>query len=63
MSMPVVDATAEANISIPFHQSAGKSSAEGDPMFSMLRIRFPCNSETNASGSASVAPPTAPTKG
>lgn len=63
MALPVVEATAEANISIPFHQSAGKSSAEGDALFPLLKIRFFTETEAALTGSASVAPPTAPTKG
>lgn len=57
MSLPVVQATAEANIAIPFHQSLGKSSAEGDPCFSNLAIRFPTDSPEAAAPSFSIGPP------
>ena len=58
MSLPVNAATAEANISIPFHQSCGKSSAEGDPLFAMLGIKFPLQAAATATaGSVPAAAP------
>lgn len=55
LSLPVVRATAEANVSIPFQQSAAKSSAEGDPLFSRLRIRFPADPPASSAATAPAA--------
>lgn len=64
MSLPVNPATAEANIAIPFHQSCGKSSAEGDPLFAMLGIKFPQQAAaTAAPSSMSAAAPALAPKG
>lgn len=64
MSLPANPATAEANIAIPFHQSCGKSSAEGDPLFAMLGIKFPQQtSATAVASTAQAAPPALAPKG
>ena len=63
MSLPVNPATAEANIAIPFHQSCGKSSAEGDPLFAMLGIKFPVAATTAVPNSVAAAAPALAPKG
>lgn len=55
MSVPVIWATAEANLAIPFQQSAGKSSADGDPLFAMLAIKFPADEAEGAPANAYTA--------
>ena len=62
MSQPVIAATAEANVSLPFQQSASKSSAISDPFFARLHIRFPIDAQqpAQADGSSSILPSLAP---
>ena len=40
MRLPPRDATAEGDLTIPFQQSALKSTAEQDPFFQHLKIRY-----------------------
>jgi len=40
MRLPPRDATAEGDLTIPFQQSALKSTADQDPFFQHLKIRY-----------------------
>ena len=40
MKLPPREATAESDLTIPFQQSASKSTADQDPLFQHLKIRF-----------------------
>lgn len=40
MKLPPRETTAESDLTIPFQQSASKSTADQDPLFQHLKIRF-----------------------
>lgn len=54
MRLPPRDATAEGDLTIPFQQSALKSTADQDPFFQHLKIRYVKASDS--SDSAQVGP-------
>lgn len=40
MKLPPRETTAESDLTIPFQQSASKSTADQDPFFLLLKLRF-----------------------
>ena len=54
MKLPPRETTAESDLTIPFQQSASKSSADQDPFFPLLMLRFRKPAEDSATLQVSI---------